>query len=419
MAQMHKPWPSPEQAVDLPVEDLARHVLDRVASTPPDRFGGPLTRNGFINAEVTDAVAAERARPNRVTQTTSQEARELRPELVHAYAEAWDHCERQGWLAGDPGRPGAVFITRRGNQTLADYRSDRCAGSDNRQVSDTPRRAPAAQPNDQQAGSERPAALEARGAQSAAEITGAGRAAMRVAADGSSTPESGSAGAGREPEPGEGEPSGSGTGRRNKWIAAWIAVVAVATGVVAITGAVIGVAEVAKGAEDLVDNLFGDDDSAVPAATPTPEPPRGDPPRSPVERLSRTAAQSAPSFEGRVRHYERASRLIGFLRRHDGDAVELHIRVPLWPHGLDAGSIYSERGAERNIALRRKCPSWDQAGRDCGVLLFVFTRTTDDARVGASDGHAHLSGYFGVDATPYGSYQMGYTVIRLKPLALG
>ena len=27
--------------------------------------------------------------------------------------------------------------------------------------------------------------------------------------------------------------------------------------------------------------------------------------------------------------------------------------------------------------------------------------------------------YFGIDATTYGVYQMGFTVIRLKPLALG
>jgi hypothetical protein len=121
---MRNPWPSPEEAVQMPVEDLALRALDRLATTPADRLGALLTRDGFINTEVTQTEAARRRRPGIPTVTRSEEALALHPQLARAYAEAWDLCLARGWLAEEPQRPHSVFVTRLGEQRLREYRAE-------------------------------------------------------------------------------------------------------------------------------------------------------------------------------------------------------------------------------------------------------------------------------------------------------
>jgi hypothetical protein len=107
----------------MPVEDLALRVLDRLATTPSDRLGALLSREVFINAEVTQTEVARRRQPGIPSVTRSEEALLLQPELARAYAEAWDYCLARGWLAAEPQRPRFVFVTRLGQERLHEYRT--------------------------------------------------------------------------------------------------------------------------------------------------------------------------------------------------------------------------------------------------------------------------------------------------------
>lgn len=136
---MVKPWPAPEEAVRLSVDDLALRILDRLDATPDDPMNSLLHRQGFINREVTEALSRERHRDRAMTVTTSEEGIGRFPEFAQALGEAWDYAKAQAWLSDDPTRPGYVRVTRLGESQLAVYRADRPAAT-------TPTQAPPSTP---------------------------------------------------------------------------------------------------------------------------------------------------------------------------------------------------------------------------------------------------------------------------------
>jgi hypothetical protein len=46
---MHNPWPSADEAVAMPVEDLALRVLDRLGTSPDDPFHSLYSRQPKIH----------------------------------------------------------------------------------------------------------------------------------------------------------------------------------------------------------------------------------------------------------------------------------------------------------------------------------------------------------------------------------
>ena len=129
---MHKPWPKPVEAVQMPVQELADRVLDRLATTPSHAIGSLSTRQGLVRHEVSQAEVERRSLPGEVTIVDSRDAFAAHGDLSRAYGEAWDYCVRQGWLADDSSRPGYVYVTSIGEERMRQYR----AGARRSQVAD-------------------------------------------------------------------------------------------------------------------------------------------------------------------------------------------------------------------------------------------------------------------------------------------
>jgi hypothetical protein len=119
---MRHRWPSADEAIALPVEQLALRVLDRLWSTPADRVGDLLRQEAFVAQEVAQAEVSVRRRPGQVTIVDGRAAMAEQRTLARAYSEAWDYATRQGWLAQDPARPGFSFLTRSGEDRVRAYR---------------------------------------------------------------------------------------------------------------------------------------------------------------------------------------------------------------------------------------------------------------------------------------------------------
>jgi uncharacterized protein (TIGR02391 family) len=92
--QMPAPWPTPEEAVDLPVDVLAMHVLWRLVDEGSQKYA----RRNLLLTE------AEQAGSDSL----------LRTRVQHAYAEAWDWLTTHDLLSPLPTQETWSFVTRRG-----------------------------------------------------------------------------------------------------------------------------------------------------------------------------------------------------------------------------------------------------------------------------------------------------------------
>jgi hypothetical protein len=136
---MHKPWPGPEEIVEVSTEDLALRVLDRMDATPAEYAGSLPNRDSFINSEVTEIESRRRRTPGLATAVHSDEAPELRREVAAALGEAWDYCLNHGWFSEDPSRASFVYVTRAGKDALKAYRADEPQVPAASEASETPK----------------------------------------------------------------------------------------------------------------------------------------------------------------------------------------------------------------------------------------------------------------------------------------
>lgn len=115
-------WPSPEEIEALPTDQLGMRVLWRLVALSEQNPSDPrFLRQGFIEAEVMEAVKARKSGPS---VTTSWEGLHALPGVARALAEAWDWLVGEGLIAIDPLRVqrgttviGTVyFVTRLGKE---------------------------------------------------------------------------------------------------------------------------------------------------------------------------------------------------------------------------------------------------------------------------------------------------------------
>jgi hypothetical protein len=119
---MAKPWPDRDEAIAMPVEELALRLLDRLEVTRDDQQHSLLRKDWFVNGEVTRYVAGRRHIDGVMRMTRSEDALAAEPQLARAWSEAWDLAVREGWLADDPARRPYVYVTGRGRKALSSYR---------------------------------------------------------------------------------------------------------------------------------------------------------------------------------------------------------------------------------------------------------------------------------------------------------
>jgi len=94
--------PQPEQALELPPEELAVFILKFLALQHQDQ-SGQLNRYNFMLS----------------SNVIPYSGRELSDKMARVFMEAWIWLEREGFLAPKPGDTGNwVFITRRGHQLI-------------------------------------------------------------------------------------------------------------------------------------------------------------------------------------------------------------------------------------------------------------------------------------------------------------
>jgi len=102
MATLKDILPPPQQALELPPEELAVFILRFLAQLPPQQ-SGLLIRCSFTSSQ----------------HVIPYSGRELCDQMARAFMEAWVWLERECFLAPKPGDTGDwVFITRRGHQLL-------------------------------------------------------------------------------------------------------------------------------------------------------------------------------------------------------------------------------------------------------------------------------------------------------------
>jgi uncharacterized protein (TIGR02391 family) len=116
---MPLPWPTAEDAWNMPVEQLALRVLERLIASDQRTQGSFPLRSGTIRSWVHDWDRADGS-----TRSAS-EAAQARPQLLDALAEAWEWLRANGFLAPAVGAsnqlsPDAFIVTRRGREIL-DY----------------------------------------------------------------------------------------------------------------------------------------------------------------------------------------------------------------------------------------------------------------------------------------------------------
>lgn len=128
--QMRRPFPGPDEAADLEIEELAMCVLDRLVTTRADR-DGLMTREQFVGHHVGEAYReARRAlQPYGAFSYDTETAKAAHPEYARALAEAWSFLESQGYLVREDGHARKVFVGRRGEERHAMYRGS-SAGTD-------------------------------------------------------------------------------------------------------------------------------------------------------------------------------------------------------------------------------------------------------------------------------------------------
>jgi hypothetical protein len=120
---MAKPWPERDDAIAMPVDELALRLLDRLELTADDPMHSLLRKDWFVNGEVTRYVSERRRVDGAMTATHSDEALAAEPELARAWSEAWGLAVREGWVADDPARGGCLYVTSRGRDALGLYRN--------------------------------------------------------------------------------------------------------------------------------------------------------------------------------------------------------------------------------------------------------------------------------------------------------
>jgi hypothetical protein len=114
---MSIPWPDAEQALEMPLEQLALAVLGRLIASDERARGSFPVRSPQIITWV-----AEWDRATGATRSQSESAAS-RPDLVDALAEAWEWLRVNGLVARAAGvrlGPDTYIITRRGRDIL-DY----------------------------------------------------------------------------------------------------------------------------------------------------------------------------------------------------------------------------------------------------------------------------------------------------------
>jgi uncharacterized protein (TIGR02391 family) len=95
---MPQPWPSPDDAVELPVDALAMHVLWRFV----DDGSASFSRRNLLLGEASGVENAE-----------------LRARVEYAYAEAWDWLSTHNLISPRPTDEMWSFVTRRGREVAA------------------------------------------------------------------------------------------------------------------------------------------------------------------------------------------------------------------------------------------------------------------------------------------------------------
>jgi uncharacterized protein (TIGR02391 family) len=122
---MPAPWPTGEEIIELPVDELGMRILWFLADKAIDKVH---TRQGFI-ADRTMQVVQEQRRPSRgFSATYSHEALRVERQVARALAEAWDWLAGEGLIALDPvaievsTRPAVdpYFVTRWGQEVASE-----------------------------------------------------------------------------------------------------------------------------------------------------------------------------------------------------------------------------------------------------------------------------------------------------------
>ena len=143
-----------------------------------------------------------------------------------------------------------------------------------------------------------------------------------------------------------------------------------------------------------------------------------------------------PYFSGSVGHLENSRDFIGFLQKHDGDAVRLDagFRVTLDDFRVEGFGVKPNDSEDYSwVVLYERCdPPLSPAekekldfgsasardelsipGRCFGSELYVQSPNTDDSGIYVAHGTPRMEGYFAVNM---GDLQMGFEGIRIRPI---